>query len=79
MLVIAPTELCKLAIQRKMIDNCVPHLHQSCWMFDKVLEYSNLFWRGSDLLVIMATTDSQTQTKFTLHQRNQGHHITVII
>ena len=76
MLVIAPTELCKLAIQRKIINNCVPHLHQSCWMFDKVLEYSNLFWRVSDLLVIMATTDSSAQTKFARHHSIHGHHNT---
>ena len=45
-------------------------------MFDKVLEYSNLFWRVSDLLVIMATTDSWAQTKFAHHHSIHGHHNT---
>ena len=45
-------------------------------MFDKVLEYSNLFWRVSDLLVIMATTDSRAQTKFAHHHSIHGHHNT---
>ena len=45
-------------------------------MFDKVLEYSNLFWRVSDLLVIMATRDSWAQTKFAHHHSIHGHHNT---